>query len=656
MLRIRAITLAVCPGDNQTTLTSCTKANTPFHQSLSPAGAGWFLPCLSFVQLGLSLESSVFVYARARSTQLKTSGEGGSKREVDGNETHTVLYHEEGNSSVFVGAIEKLYYYDFDTQENYTVRFTTQSSHQFQWNPYNYLTFLEKYNDKLLICGTNACQPTCWNWVNRKKERTIVARGLAPFVPEQNTLVLVDGKEIYSTIKKHLNNGKIPRFRRIHGSGELYTSDTVMQNPQFIKATIIKQTESYNDRIYYFFREDNPDQSAGAPLNVSRVAQLCKGDRGGVGSLSAAKWTTFLKATLVCTDPATNRNFNWLQDVFVVHSNTNWQETKIYGLFSNPWGYSAVCIYSIGNIDKVFRTSPLKGYNGDFHTIRPGQCLQGDALTPTETFKVVDSHPEVVEKVKPQVPLFHNKYRYQKIGVHRVQAADGHTYNVLYLTTDKGTIHKMVELPDCVVNIMEILPFQPQVPIHTMTLDNERVRKNSGTTSLLMSCMWSLNEVVRVPMAMCGVYRNNCESCLLARDPYCGWANGKCRSIYDYDHLGDGYSFQNVTVMPFSRYYLSCPMESHHAAYTWIHNDHIIKRCESNHRHCLHFIDNVTDECYGTYACFSQESYFNQTVMVECLVKPPETAAVRMASSQATIPFSFWLPSLYMVVFCLLLQ
>uniref|UniRef100_A0A8D0L681 Semaphorin 7A (JohnMiltonHagen blood group) n=1 Tax=Sphenodon punctatus TaxID=8508 RepID=A0A8D0L681_SPHPU len=408
--------------------------------------------------------------------RIITTPTGAKRFAFDKNETHTVLYHEEGNSSVFVGAIEKLYYYDFDTQENYTEDFHVDGEgpcNKPEENK-NYLTFLEKYNDKLLICGTNACQPTCWNWVDRKKERTIVARGLAPFVPEQNTLVLVDGKEIYSTIKKHLNNGKIPRFRRIHGSGELYTSDTVMQNPQFIKATIIKQTESYNDRIYYFFREDNPDQSAGAPLNVSRVAQLCKGDRGGVGSLSAAKWTTFLKATLVCTDPATNRNFNWLQDVFVVHSNTNWQETKIYGLFSNPWGYSAVCIYSIGNIDKVFRTSPLKGYNGDFHTIRPGQCLQGDALTPTETFKVVDSHPEVVEKVKPQVPLFHNKYRYQKIGVHRVQAADGHTYNVLYLTTDKGTIHKMVELPDCVVNIMEILPFQPQVPIHTMTLDNER--------------------------------------------------------------------------------------------------------------------------------------------------------------------------------------
>lgn len=38
------------------------------------------------------------------------------------------------------------------------------------------------------------------------------------------------GQDIYSTIKKSQQNGKIPRFRRVRGGGELYTSDTVMQS------------------------------------------------------------------------------------------------------------------------------------------------------------------------------------------------------------------------------------------------------------------------------------------------------------------------------------------------------------------------------------------------------------------------------------------
>lgn len=29
----------------------------------------------------------------------------------------------------------------------------------------NYLTLVEKYGDGLLVCGTGACAPTCWNLV-----------------------------------------------------------------------------------------------------------------------------------------------------------------------------------------------------------------------------------------------------------------------------------------------------------------------------------------------------------------------------------------------------------------------------------------------------------------------------------------------------------
>lgn len=49
-----------------------------------------------------------------------------------------------------------------------------------------------------------------------------------------------------------------------------------LADPQFIKATIVHQDQAYDDKIYYFFREDNPDKNPEAPLNVSRVAQLCR--------------------------------------------------------------------------------------------------------------------------------------------------------------------------------------------------------------------------------------------------------------------------------------------------------------------------------------------------------------------------------------------
>ncbi|XP_061451351.1 semaphorin-7A isoform X2 [Rhineura floridana] len=612
---------------------------------------------------------------RMASPRIVTSPLGEKRFQFDSSENHIVLYHEKGTPSVYVGAVGMLYYYNFENSTNYAVSFGTEGtlSSCRKRDAKNYLTLLEKYEGKLLICGTNACNPTCWNWVDGKKEPGINAQGLAPFGLDQNDLVLIDGKDIYSTIKKHQYNGRIPRFRRIRGSAELYTSDTVMNKPQFVKAAVIKQNEAYNDKIYYFFREENPEwpKNAAAPTSVSRVAQLCKGDQGGSGSLSGAKWTTFLKATLLCVDSATDRHFNRLQDVFIVEA-ADWPETRVYGLFLNEWGYAAVCVYTVGDIDKVFRTSPLKGYNGQLPTVRPGQCQEGEQLTPPETFKVADSHPEVAHKVKQDAILFHSKHRYQQIGVHQVQVADKNTYTVLYLATDKGTIHKVAVLPMGTMNVLEIQPFRSFADIRSMTLDNER-------NELYVA---SVSEVVQLPMAMCGAYKDNCESCMLARDPSCGWINGKCTSVYDH---GNGTLLQalthdvfldvcassnhgstkgdytepckNITVVPSSRYYLNCSIESHHANYTWLHHNRNIAHCGSGHRHCIHFIGNMTDELYGTYSCISQEDSFNQTLVTECLINPFEETTTTLFRAWATkASFSFWLGLFHMIVVLLLIQ
>ncbi|XP_053129116.1 semaphorin-7A [Hemicordylus capensis] len=615
---------------------------------------------------------------RATNPRIITFPGGEQRFPFNTSDGHVVLYHEENTTSVYIGAVDKLYYYNFETSANHTESFAAKNTEMSCGNHVpakNYLTLLEKYEDKLLICGTNDCNPTCWNWVDQKKVPSIDGQGLAPFGLDPNAHVLIDGKDIYSTIKKHLYNGRIPRFRRIRGSAELYTSDNAMRNPQFVKAAVVKQDQPYNDKIYYFFREDNLDwlKNTGALMNVSRVAQLCKGDKGGIGSLSAAKWTTFLKATLLCFDPATDRHFNRLQDVFIVESDT-WSETKVYGLFLNEWDYSAVCVYSVGDMARLFQTSPLKGYRAELPTVRPGQCIEGNH-TPQETFRVAESHPELEHKMKQQDILFHSKHHYQKIGVHQVQAADGSTHNVLFLATDKGTIHKVAELLDGTMNILEIQPFGQRAVIKAMTLDNVKNELFVASTS----------EVVRLPMAMCGAYKDDCESCVLARDPYCGWSNGKCTSVYARDELRNGTLLQALThevpsnvcassdhsnakendceavmVAPSSRYYLNCSVESHHADHAWVHRNRSI-HCGAGHRNCTYFIDEMTDQLYGNYSCVSQEGPFKRVLVTVCLVKPPEfsfrDALGPTPNGWATsASLSFWLGLLQMGTVFLLIQ
>lgn len=44
--------------------------------------------------------------------------------------------------------------------------------------------------------------------------------------------------------------------------------------------------------------------------------------------------------------------------------------------------YSAVCVYSLGDIDKVFRTSSLKGYHMGLPTPRPGKVSSDTSCDP----------------------------------------------------------------------------------------------------------------------------------------------------------------------------------------------------------------------------------------------------------------------------------
>ncbi|XP_075821861.1 semaphorin-7A isoform X2 [Microtus pennsylvanicus] len=500
-------------------------------------------------------------------------------------------------------------------------------------------------------------------------------KGYAPFSPDENSLVLFEGDEVYSTIRKQEYNGKIPRFRRIRGESELYTSDTVMQNPQFIKATIVHQDQAYDDKIYYFFREDNPDKNPEAPLNVSRVAQLCRGDQGGESSLSASKWNTFLKAMLVCSDPATNRNFNRLQDVFLLPDPSGqWRDTRVYGVFSNPWNYSAVCVYSLGDIDKVFRTSSLKGYHMGLPNPRPGMCLPKKQPIPTETFQVADSHPEVAQRVEPmgplKTPLFHSKYHYQKVVVHRMQASNRETFHVLYLTTDKGTVHKVVESGDqghsFVFNIMEIQPFHRAAAIQAISLDADR-RK------LYVSSQW---EVSQVPLDMCEVYSGGCHGCLMSRDPYCGWDQDRCVSIYSSQRSvlqsinpaephkdcpnpkPDDAPLQKVSLARNSRYYLTCPMESRHATYLWRHEENVEQSCEPGHQSpsCILFIENLTARQYGHYRCEAQEgSYLREAQHWELLPEDRALAEQLMGHARA-LAASFWLGVLPTLILGLLVH
>ena len=89
-------------------------------------------------------------------------------------------------------------------------------------------------------------------------------------------------------------------------------------------------------------------------------------------------------------------------------------------------------------------------------------------------------------------------------------------------------------------------------------------------------------------------------------------------------------------------FYLSCPIISYHADYTWRHG----KRrspCLQMQSSCLHLIPVMTEESYGKYECVSEEKGYAKVVKHYQLFKQ-QIPDCGMASAVATqLWLSFWM-------------
>lgn len=74
------------------------------------------------------------------------------------------------------------------------------------------------------------------------------------------------------------------------------------------------------------------------PVKQLRLTPLVlQGDLGGERVLQK-KWTTFLKAQLLCSLPDDGFPFNIIQDMFVLTpSPDDWKNTVFYGVFTSQW-------------------------------------------------------------------------------------------------------------------------------------------------------------------------------------------------------------------------------------------------------------------------------------------------------------------------------
>uniref|UniRef100_A0A3Q2D317 Semaphorin 7A (JohnMiltonHagen blood group) n=1 Tax=Cyprinodon variegatus TaxID=28743 RepID=A0A3Q2D317_CYPVA len=371
--------------------------------------------------------------------------------------------------------------------------------------------------------------------------------------------------------------------------------------PTFISASWVKRRDDpENEKIYIFFREKNSNHNPDAEPWISRVARVCKNDEGGSKRFLQNMWTSFLKARLVCGFPEESLYFNRLQDIYVMHAD-DWQNTRVYGIFTSSWNSTAVCIYSIEAIEKLFESSLFRGFNKEIPTPRPGTCVPNSKVISFDTLNVVRDHPEMVNWVHPlhyKAPFYVSNYNYTKIAVDQVKAADGQLYNVLLLATDTGKIHKVLEAGSEPFIISET-QLSNSSTIQAMKLDSKKKKLVVGFPE----------KISTVDLQNCENYNSSCAECVLARDPYCSWTTSGFPyelNILQTDSL-------NHAIPKGVPFYLSCPIESYHAKYTWEHQGRNFS-CLQMLSNCLHLIPSMEIENYGEYKCISIEKDYKKTL------------------------------------------
>ncbi|KAK0144870.1 Semaphorin-7A [Merluccius polli] len=480
----------------------------------------------------------------------------------------------------------------------------------------NFITVVQKVNDTFVVCGTNAGSPKCWLLVNETVLTDAQGSGqigspsdISPPYPSQKAISLTtDSGSLYSALSSV--GGHAGSIRRTFGSQKLLKTennqdcktanirlllkDVCLQlhaDPQFAGAAIIPSSAKYKEEIYFFFSEFNKTARVDEEPYRARIGRICTVDEGGIKPLLSDSWTTFMKARVMCGAGSTQQQYNNIRQAVVLTAQDK-RAGVMYGLFSNPWGRTVICAYSIEDIDQAFATSKLRGYSSAFIGSRPGTCVRRNSSAgghnDIKNLGIIRYHPEIEDVIRPVgvAPLdLPTDDQITHTVADIVLAVNDEHYSVLYLGTEQGKVLKVLHTSEEAFIIAQYSLFHNEGPVLNMAIDGQKGHLYVGTAM----------EVQRLPLADCGRYGDTCRDCILSRDPYCGWdrARRKCIPIPTGYNISSGALIQNldqsnasvcgeaaalkqrrtsprnVVVQSNSSVFLPCPVRSFHATYRW---------------------------------------------------------------------------------------
>ncbi|XP_053722646.1 semaphorin-7A-like [Synchiropus splendidus] len=482
---------------------------------------------------------------------------------------------------------------------------------------------------EVVVCGSKSKETMCCEmtlseeqlWCRSAEGVRNINQNIRDMVMKEDThSILVespDGDTLFTTYSGY------QEFVGIHKFGNYKVGPDNHDKEQHYKGMMLsrRKGDPLQDKIYAFYNEKDAVTDATSKMWTPFVTQVCLADKGGRKNELQFIWTSQLSARLFCGDKQRRWTFFELVDIATIHAEL-WQDTKIYALFKNEWSVSAVCVYSVSDIDKLFKVSKFRAANQDGLKNRLRECVRDSTALSSQQLSLIAQTIEMeswVMPVKNSGPVFTNHHNYTSIYV------DARTKDpVLFLTLHNGGLHKVVPLESQGFVIAEYRPFTHGADIISITPHPTSRRLYVGARG----------QLAVMDEATCRLYGDTCEQCVLARDPQCGWDGKHCTSETQnttQEVTSGNYSVcgakavllsftqhssvqRNASLPAQSRYFLQCPMMSRHATYSWSHRDNTMP-CTVMEHQCLHLITSMSKDQEGTYQCVSEEKGYKRVVV-----------------------------------------
>uniref|UniRef100_A0A8C2JAZ5 Plexin-B1 n=1 Tax=Cyprinus carpio TaxID=7962 RepID=A0A8C2JAZ5_CYPCA len=449
---------------------------------------------------------------------------------------HLALHPDPKLGRVYLGARDRLYQLSFDLQleaeeetgpvidsRDCLPPISDTNCPQAKWtNNHNKLLLVDPYSQELISCGSvyqGICQKRSLDSVGKvlfSAERPVDTQYVAANDPNVSTVGLVAltrgrGKQQpVLFVGRGYTNSQPPISTRN------LVMEPVFSYEETSKLAVAGRLSEYDHhfvtsfthRSYVYFMFYRRDLQSPSREYRTYVSRMCLDDTA---------YYSYVEVPLSCRS-AGGKNYNLLQALHVGLPNH-------FASSSRPNEESAVCVFSLEQVDKRISATRDLCYtemgraDGQEVAYIEYEVKSNCANLPNtlDAYPCGSDHtpsPMASRVLVEAEPIFDSPS--VRLTAVAVSVREEHT--IAFLGDSQGNLHKVFLGPEGEVEEYAVISIHPSAPIsRELRLDHQE------------NHLYILTSNMKRPVAECEKHLD-CQSCLLAHDPYCGWCvlEGKC--------------------------------------------------------------------------------------------------------------------------------